>query len=144
MPVNKQHDEFYTLNLDEGWEVPPGYPSGIKQKILSGSLDEKNRRGQEQLSILANLLQVNRTGADRQNDRYDQIVQLAKVFPDFDAQRLDQLLRASDSGTNPASAMSALTSLGGLNLSAQRDANANSQDSAAAWGQILGYIMGQL
>jgi hypothetical protein len=135
------------LYQGEMTKIDQAYQGGIAQganDLGVRAVDEKNRRGQEQLSILANLLQVNRTGADRQNDRYDQIVQLAKVFPDFDAQRLDQLLRASDSGTNPASAMSALTSLGGLNLSAQRDANANSQDSAAAWGQILGYIMGQL
>jgi hypothetical protein len=45
MPVNKKHDEFYTLNMNEGWETPDGYPAGIQQKILSGSLDEKAKRG---------------------------------------------------------------------------------------------------
>jgi hypothetical protein len=45
MPVNKRHDEFYALDLDSGWEVPPGYPVGIKQKILSGGLDEEGRHG---------------------------------------------------------------------------------------------------
>lgn len=45
MAVNKTHDEFYTLDMDAGWEVPTGYPTGIKQKILSGALDEENRAG---------------------------------------------------------------------------------------------------
>jgi hypothetical protein len=45
MPVNKRHDEFYTLDLDSGWETPAGYPAGIQQKILSGALDEEHRRG---------------------------------------------------------------------------------------------------
>jgi len=45
MPVNKAHDEFYTLDLNTGWEVPAGYPSGIQQKIISGGLDEVNKRG---------------------------------------------------------------------------------------------------
>lgn len=45
MPVNKQHLEFARLDLSAGWEVPPGYPAGIQQKILSGSLDETNRSG---------------------------------------------------------------------------------------------------
>ena len=45
MPVNKKHDEFYTLDMNSGWEVPAGYPQGIKQKIISGALDEENRRG---------------------------------------------------------------------------------------------------
>ena len=45
MPVNKKHDEFYTLDMNSGWETPAGYPAGIQQKILSGALDEENRRG---------------------------------------------------------------------------------------------------
>ena len=45
MPVNKQHDEFYALDLDSGWETPPGYPDGIQQKIISGALDEQAKSG---------------------------------------------------------------------------------------------------
>jgi hypothetical protein len=45
MAINKLHDEFHTLDMKAGWEVPAGYPSGIQQKILSGALDEKNKRG---------------------------------------------------------------------------------------------------
>jgi hypothetical protein len=45
MAVNKQHDEFYALDLERGWETPQGYPRGIEQKILAGALDEKAKRG---------------------------------------------------------------------------------------------------
>jgi hypothetical protein len=45
MAINKLHDEFHALDLSAGWEVPPGYPSGIEQKILSGSLDENSGTG---------------------------------------------------------------------------------------------------
>ena len=45
MPITKTHDEFYTLDIDSGWSVPPGYPEGMEHKILSGELDEENRRG---------------------------------------------------------------------------------------------------
>ena len=45
MAVNKAHDEFHALDMNSGWEVPPGYPQGIEQKILSGSLDERGCRG---------------------------------------------------------------------------------------------------
>jgi hypothetical protein len=41
----KAHQEFMTLDMDEGWSVPPGYPPGIEEKILSGELDETARRG---------------------------------------------------------------------------------------------------
>ena len=45
MAINKLHDEFRTLDMSTGWEVPPGYPAGIQQKILSGALDEVNKAG---------------------------------------------------------------------------------------------------
>ncbi len=45
MAVNKQHREFYRLDMDGGWETPKGYPVGIKQKILSGKLDMDSRQG---------------------------------------------------------------------------------------------------
>ncbi len=45
MPVNKAHDEFYTLDLQSGWQTLEGYPPGIQEKIISGGLDERNRRG---------------------------------------------------------------------------------------------------
>jgi hypothetical protein len=45
MSVNKQHDEFYAVDLDSGWKTLPGYPDGIEQKILSGELDEVTGRG---------------------------------------------------------------------------------------------------
>ena len=45
MPIQKEHKEFYTVDLAQGWEVPAGYPSGIEQQILAGSLDEKNEDG---------------------------------------------------------------------------------------------------
>ena len=31
MAINKLHDEFHTLDLNTGWEVPAGYPSGIQR-----------------------------------------------------------------------------------------------------------------
>ena len=41
----KSHLEFLALDMDDGWEVPPGYPNGIEQKIISGSLDEVHKCG---------------------------------------------------------------------------------------------------
>ena len=45
MPINKEHLEFFTVDLSTGWETPPGYPEGIKQKILTGVLDEEAKTG---------------------------------------------------------------------------------------------------
>ncbi|NBP72373.1 MAG: cupin, partial [Alphaproteobacteria bacterium] len=45
MPINKQHKEFYAVDMGGEWEVPEGYPEGIKQKILVGHLDEENKTG---------------------------------------------------------------------------------------------------
>lgn len=43
--INKKHKEFYAVDMSSGWETPPGYPKGIDQTILSGSLDEKGKTG---------------------------------------------------------------------------------------------------
>jgi hypothetical protein len=45
MPMNKPHLEFHTLNMNEGWETPAGYPAGIKQKILASDIDETRKMG---------------------------------------------------------------------------------------------------
>jgi len=45
MSITKEHKEFHSVDLGAGWEVPPGYPDGIQQKILAGSLDESKRSG---------------------------------------------------------------------------------------------------
>jgi hypothetical protein len=45
MGVNKEHKEFHAVDMSAGWETPAGYPAGIQQKILSGGLDENNKRG---------------------------------------------------------------------------------------------------
>ena len=45
MTVNKEHLEFHAVDMGGGWHVPPGYPAGIEQKILAGSLDEEGRQG---------------------------------------------------------------------------------------------------
>ena len=29
MAVNKAHDEFHALDMERGWGVPAGYPSGL-------------------------------------------------------------------------------------------------------------------
>jgi len=41
----KLHDEFKAIDMTTGWETPAGYPQGIQQKILAGSLDEAGRSG---------------------------------------------------------------------------------------------------
>jgi len=44
--INKEHKEFHAVDMDaEGWHTPEGYPAGIEQKILAGSLDESTKIG---------------------------------------------------------------------------------------------------
>jgi len=45
MQVNKPHLEFHRIDMSAGWETPPGYPAGIEQKILAGTLDEARKTG---------------------------------------------------------------------------------------------------
>ena len=45
MPILNEHREFYPVDMENDWHVPPAYPTGIEQKILSGGLDEGGRTG---------------------------------------------------------------------------------------------------
>ncbi|HEY7743678.1 MAG TPA: cupin [Burkholderiales bacterium] len=45
MAIQKEHKEFFRVDLGKGWETPEGYPPGIEQQILAGRLDEKAKRG---------------------------------------------------------------------------------------------------
>ena len=45
MPMNKPHLEFHKVDMNQGWVTPPGYPSGIQQKILASDLDETRKMG---------------------------------------------------------------------------------------------------
>ena len=45
MPMNKPHLEFHKVDMNSGWATPPGYPPGIKQKILASDLDETRKMG---------------------------------------------------------------------------------------------------
>lgn len=45
MMIDKPHIEFTPVDLASDWEVLPGYPAGIEQKVLSGTLDEADRKG---------------------------------------------------------------------------------------------------
>ena len=45
MPILKEHKEFHMPDIGTGWHVPSGYPPGIEQKVLSGSLDEQAGSG---------------------------------------------------------------------------------------------------
>jgi hypothetical protein len=45
MPMNKPHLEFHPVDLASGWVTPPGYPAGIRQKILASDLDEARKSG---------------------------------------------------------------------------------------------------
>jgi hypothetical protein len=45
MAIHKEHKEFHKIDTGGGWETPAGYPPGIEQKILAGSLDETAKTG---------------------------------------------------------------------------------------------------
>lgn len=45
MSQPKPHLEFVGVDLQAGWETPPGYPPGFTQKILASDINEKAKRG---------------------------------------------------------------------------------------------------
>lgn len=45
MGKGKPHIEFLKIDMDDGWEVPEGYPDSFTQKILAMDIEEDNKTG---------------------------------------------------------------------------------------------------
>ena len=43
MGKGKPHIEFLKIDMDDGWEVPEGYPDSFTQKILAMDIEEDNQ-----------------------------------------------------------------------------------------------------
>jgi hypothetical protein len=41
----KPHLEFFPVDMQAGWQTPPGYKEGFSQRILASDLDETNKTG---------------------------------------------------------------------------------------------------
>jgi hypothetical protein len=123
------------------------YQGGIARgsnDLAVRAVDEKQRRADQSLQILSNLLNVNRSGVDRQNAAYDQALTVAKGFPDFDQQRLDALLRASGQDPNASAMIGNLNDLTRLGFNINNQNDTNSANNASVWGQLIGAIIGGL
>jgi hypothetical protein len=46
MPIEKEHKEFHSIDLDgDDWHSPLGYRQDIEHKILAGTLDQESKTG---------------------------------------------------------------------------------------------------
>ncbi len=127
-------------------QIDQAYEGGIAQganQMGVNAVALKNANANQALQILSSLSSANNTQIDRSNVMSDQAVALAKMFPDFDAQRLNQLLTASGD-TSSSSALSSLMSLGNLNAGVINTNNLNDQANAAAWGKLIAGLIGAI
>jgi hypothetical protein len=106
------------------------------------AIDEKQRRQNQQLEILMNLLGEGRNVRAEDNARGVELLQTSALPMDLDERRLQMLLQASgEGGSSPASIMQSLMSLGNLGLTQQQLAQQNKSQSSYAWGQMLPYLL---
>lgn len=125
---------------------------GYQQAVAQGSndlalqaIDEKNRRAQEGLAILAGLVNAENARRSEIDTRSNQLVQTAALLPGLDAQRLSMLLDAANSGTaSDQSAMSTLLQLAQLSQNASNTNSANAQDNAGVFGAYLAQLLNNL
>lgn len=126
--------------------IDVAYEGGVAQganQMGVNAVQLKNQNAMQALQILSSLSGANNTQIDRSNAMKDQAVNLAQMFPNFDAQRLNQLLQASgDSGSS--SALQSLMSLGNMNLNTIGMNNANDAANSAAWGKLIAGLLGAI
>ena len=58
MGYHKGHKEFHALDMEKGWHTPPGYPSGIQQKIIAGELELPDQESLNELLKDAGALEL--------------------------------------------------------------------------------------
>lgn len=124
------------------------YQSGVAQSsndLAVRAVDEKQRRQQEQLSVLSDLLGYGKSQRNEDDQRGQEIVSLAGQLTGMDDKRLAALLQASGSGDNAASsAQSGLLQQGQQQLQARLQASNNQADRDAAWGEFFGTVLNNL
>jgi hypothetical protein len=129
------------LNRDTEHTYEQGVAGGANDLAVR-AVAEKQRRADEQLQILNSILGVNRTGVDRKNDLADRAVALAKMFPDFDQQRLNMLLTASGENPSATGTLANLNNLTSLGLDATKFQTGQDQANAQYWGQLIAGLIG--
>src|SRR5262245_1168393 len=67
----KIHIEFVPVDFNVGWETPPGYPDGFKQKILASDLDEDAKTGRR--SRLLRIEHVSYTTLPFVHDHWEEV-----------------------------------------------------------------------
>lgn len=125
-------------------QIDQAYVGGVAQganQMGVNAVSLKNSNALQALQILSGLNTTTNTMTDRTNALSDRALEVAKMFPDFDATRLDQLLRASGDNSGSSSALNSLIGLGNLNLNTLNTNNANDQANAAAWGKLIAHIL---
>lgn len=136
-------------------DISQGYQSAVGKSsndLAVRAIDEKQRRSQEQLQILSNLLGVSTDAQAATDARGREAVTTANLLPAMDERRLGQMLSASNTSQDQGSLMSTLTSLMQMNQqNSQFNANQQQQNAmwnqqqgqqnSQAWGQYLGYLM---
>ena len=143
------------LFQDQIGEIEQGYEQAVGEgstDLAVRAIDERQRRGQEQLQILEGLLGISQDTRAETDARGREAVTTASLLPAFDERRLDQTLRASGQGSSDQNAlMQTLMALMQMNqqnaqFNAQQQQQAsiynqqNAQADAAAWGRFLAGI----
>jgi hypothetical protein len=125
------------LLADSTNKIQQGYEQSVaasSNDLAVRAVQQKQANQDKALSILATVEQLAQSGRAEDRQRAIDMLNTAQLLPNFDMQRLDELLKASG---QPGDATSFLNSLFGANNSAL---NASGM-TADAWGKFLGALL---
>lgn len=116
--------------------------AGASNDLSVRAVDEKQRRSDQQLSILADMLGVNRNFRQEDDQRGQSLVNTAGLLKNLDFESLNALLQSS--GDTGAGANNVLSEIARLTQGNQQNGQQRDDQSAAMWGQIIASIIGGL
>jgi hypothetical protein len=120
------------------------YQRGVAQgssDLAVRAVDEKQRRLDEALSVLAQLTQFGRTQRNEDDQRSSELINLASQFPQMDERRLQALLQASNDGGAASQAGGQIMAQRSQALQQQLLHSNTQAQRDAAWGEFFGSLL---
>lgn len=136
------------LYQDQMNQLDQGYERGVAQgsnDLAVRAIDEKQRRNQQQLAIFNSLMQMSSGQRAENSANGREALSVAGLFPQFESDRLNQLLAASGEGATSTSNLAQwLQTMQNQNANQAGQNNQNSQQSSYAWAQAIVRAMAAL
>jgi hypothetical protein len=116
--------------------------AGGTNDLAVRAIDERQDRKDQAMSILSNLVGLGRDTRNEDEGRAREVLTTGAILPELSERRLQLLMQTLGMGSGDTSSlMGTLTNLMQMNQNQSNFNAGQSQNNAATWGSLLGYLV---